>query len=210
MVAKSGFGGQRARVPKVAPDAGQELPEDIPAQTPKRRTRLSSQAGAHEGREQQARAAQDLHPGSDTPWTPPTSLSAPPARKGYRQKWVRVAIFGRPDVQNMARKFREGWLPRKANTVPKSFHVPSIRSGQFAGCIGVEGSLLCEMPEARVAQRNAFYRKRAEQMAQDIERNVQNINRSIPHHAGFGRITKTATTKVVRRAPVDSGEEMEA
>lgn len=203
-MAKGGFGGQRNRVPKAAPDDGQ-------VEDPAPRTRRASQgAQAHEGREQQARAAQELHPKADTPWAPPTSLEAPPPRPGYKQKWVRIAIFGRPDVQNMARKFREGWIPRKANTVPKTFHVPSLRSGQFAGCIGVEGSLLCEMPVALVDQRNAHYRKRAEQMAQDIERNVQNINRSIPHHAGFGRITKTETTKLVRRAPVDTEEEADA
>lgn len=203
-----GFGGQRPRVPKAAED-----PEAKPA--PAKRTRLNAQAArARAGREQETRASQDLHPGSNAPWAPPTSLDAPPPRKGFKQKWIRIAIFGRPDVQNMSRKFKEGWLPRKSDTVPKSFHVPSIKSGQFAGYIGVEGSLLCEMPEARVAQRNAHYRKRAEQMAQDIERNMGNVNRSIPHHAGFGRITKQATTRVLTHktndAGVDTGEEIEA
>lgn len=206
-----GFGGRRDRVPKAAEDRQPE----VEAKAPQKRTRRGAQAARmRSGREAQARAAQDLHPGSDTPWTAPTSLDAPPERQGFKQKWVRVAIYGRPDVQNMARKFKEGWLPRKADTVPKSFHVPSIRSGQFAGCIGVEGSILCEMPTSKRDQRNAHYRKRAEQMAQDIERNMGNVNRSIPHHAGFGRITKQATTKVLthRRndAGVDTGEEIEA
>lgn len=203
---KKGFGGRQGRVPKALEDGEQEAPQ--------RRSRLATQGSrSRAGREAQARASQDLHPGSDTPWTPPTSLEAPPARPGYKQKWIRIAVYGRDDGQNVARKFREGWVPRKADSVPKTFHVPSIRSGQFAGYIGVEGSILCEMPTALVDQRNAHWRKKSEKMAQDIERNVANINRSIPHHAGFGRITKQASTKVLTHRTddaVDSGEEIEA
>jgi len=210
----TGFGAARTRVPKVA---GEErtLPADIETRkTPlesKRRSRRSSQAArGHPSRQQEARAMQDLHPASDTPWVVPTSLEAPPKRNGYRQKWVRTAIRQVDDVQNVSRKFREGWLPRPSNTVPKQFSVPTIRSGQFAGCIGVEGMILCEMPESRAAQRDAHWRKKSEMMAQDIEKNLHRASSAIPQHAGFGRITKTATTKVVRPAPVDTGEEMEA
>lgn len=210
MKSGKGFGGARSRVP---PAKGDE--EAAPARAaPQRRTRRAAQTSrARDGREQQLRANQDVHPGSDTPWAAPTSLEAPPARPGFKQKWVRCAIFGKPDVQNMARKFREGWLPRQANSVPKSFHAPTIRSGQFVGSIGVEGSILCEMPSAKVAQRNAHYRAKSERMAQDIERNVANVNSRIPHHAGFGRIRKTSTTKVLTHRnedAVDSGEEIEA
>jgi len=52
---------------------------------------------------------------------------------------------------------REGWQPRDAKTVSKDFPVATIEHGKFAGYIGVEGMVLCEMPEEMVAQRNEYY-----------------------------------------------------
>src|SRR6266581_434981 len=208
MAKRAGFGAARVRRPPVAGD----VERAGPTATPKRPYRRAAQASrGHESRLQQTRAMQELHPESEKgSWSPGVSLEAPPSRPGYRQKWVRVAVYGRDDVQNVARKFREGWLPRQAETSPKSFSVPTISSGRFAGAIGVEGMILCEMPEKQAAKRNAFWHRKAEMMAQDIEKNIASANQRIPHHAGFGRITKTAMSKVVRPAPVDTEEELEA
>lgn len=210
-----GFGGSKGRVrtPRVASDDEMgsiaETLRTVPARSRKARaasrSRKSTPRAVRESRVQGQRAAREEHPETDAPWAPPTSLEAPPPREGYRQKWVRVAIFGRDDVQNVSRKFREGWLPRPVESVPKSFHVPTIRNGQFAGCIGVEGSILCEMPEKKARQRNDHYRRRAQQMAEDIERNISNINRSIPRHNGFGRIEKVERSVRVRPRAEDVG-----
>ena len=40
---------------------------------------------------------------------------------------------------------REGWEARPASTV-KNQLFPTINHGQWEGCIGIEGMLLCEMP----------------------------------------------------------------
>ena len=51
---------------------------------------------------------------------------------------------------------REGWEPRKAETV-KSKLFPTINHGQWQGCTGIEGMLLCEMPEERHAAMKEYY-----------------------------------------------------
>jgi len=51
---------------------------------------------------------------------------------------------------------REGWSARKAETV-KSKLFPTINHGQWEGCIGIEGMLLCEMPEERHRSMKAYY-----------------------------------------------------
>ena len=39
-----------------------------------------------------------------TTWTPPNSLDAPPAPKGYRHRWIRVEILGNDDTKKCIRK----------------------------------------------------------------------------------------------------------
>jgi hypothetical protein len=37
-------------------------------------------------------------------WTPPSSLDAPPAPKGYVHRWIRVTIQGFEDTSNVSRE----------------------------------------------------------------------------------------------------------
>ena len=80
-----------------------------------------------------------------TTWTPPALLDAPEARPGMVQRWVATTIQGKDTPDNVYKRMREGWEPRKASTV-KDQKFPTINHGQWAGCIGIEGMLLCEMP----------------------------------------------------------------
>ena len=59
----------------------------------------------------------------DEVWQPPALLDAPPARDGMRQRWVATSILGSEVPHHTMRRFREGWTPRPADTVPTSFPV---------------------------------------------------------------------------------------
>lgn len=96
-----------------------------------------------------------------------------------RQRWVRVSMHGVDDVSNYAKQQREGWKPRRADSVPASFQVPRITEGQFAGCIGVHGVILCEMPEERVKQRTAYYREQIRAQTQAVEHDLEKDFKSI-------------------------------
>ena len=76
-----------------------------------------------------------------TTWTPPALLDAPDARPGFIQRWVATTIQGKDTPDNVYKRMREGWEPRKASTV-KDQKFPTINHGQWAGCIGIEGMLL--------------------------------------------------------------------
>lgn len=71
-------------------------------------------------------------------------------------------MLGQSDPAHVHKKFREGWTPRPLDSVPKGFAVPTLNHGQFNGCIGIEGLILCEMPVARVAQRNEYYARKGQ------------------------------------------------
>ena len=91
-----------------------------------------------------------------TAWKPPALLDAPDARPGYVQRWVATSIQGKDTPDNVYKRMREGWEPRKAETVMSKLF-PTINHGQWQGCTGIEGMLLCEMPEERHRSMKEYY-----------------------------------------------------
>ena len=53
------------------------------------------------------------------PWAPPSTLDAPPAPHGYVHRWVRTAIRGDDDQNNVYSRMREGWEPVRADEYPE-------------------------------------------------------------------------------------------
>jgi len=91
-------------------------------------------------------------------WTPPSSLDAPPAPDGFRQKWLRAETMGFDDTKNMSGKMRSGWELVRADQYPDS-NYPTIKEGKYAGVIGVGGLLLARIPEEIAQSREAYFRK---------------------------------------------------
>jgi hypothetical protein len=161
-------------------------------------------ASVHGARAKQTREAEEVHEYADEPWVRPATLPHIPAREGFVQRWVRVSVRGDHDATNVSSKFREGWRPRKADTLPKDFPVPKIEQGHYTGCIGVGGNILCEMPKERNNQRNAFYRKRRERQTAAI--NAELAQASSHGHAGFGHIERAQKSMVVREVAAADDE----
>ena len=91
-------------------------------------------------------------------WTPPSSLDAPPAPDGFRQKWLRAETMGFDDTKNMSGKMRSGWELVRADQYPDS-NYPTVKEGKYAGVIGVGGLLLARIPEEITQSREAYFRK---------------------------------------------------
>ena len=108
----------------------------------------------------------------DTAWKPPSLLDAPEPRPGQTQRWIATSIQGRDTPDNVYKRMREGWEPRKADTV-KDKLFPTINHGQWAGSIGIEGMLLCEMPVEKHRQMKNYYHSRSleanESVAGDLD-----------------------------------------
>jgi hypothetical protein len=91
-------------------------------------------------------------------WTPPSSLDAPPAPDGFRQKWLRAETMGFDDTKNMSGKMRSGWELVRADLYPDS-NYPTVKEGKYAGVIGVGGLLLARISEEIAQSREAYFRK---------------------------------------------------
>jgi hypothetical protein len=160
---------------------------------------------ANETRAQVDRSVEHDRELENKPYIRPTSLQAPAARPGYRQRWVNVGVEGKWDERNWAKKQREGWLPRQVSTVPKNFQVPRIHSGRFSGCVGVEGMILCEMTVAQNNKRRAFYEGLTQRKTKAVDEDIRRVNRVAG--GGFGPIKKGEASKLVREKTIAGAED---
>jgi len=108
-------------------------------------------------------------------WRPSNLLEAPEARPGYKQRWIATMVLGQETPTNVAKRLREGWQPRDPKTVKNAEHFPTIEHGKFAGYIGIEGMLLCEMPEEMVNERNLYYARMTENLMRSVEQDMHRV-----------------------------------
>jgi hypothetical protein len=155
-------------------DVPQRRPQSGKAK-PKQKSAARRQPPVHATRAQEEVRPPVHGEDEDRPWTPPANLEAPPPRPGYVQRWIRVSIRAEDDVTNVSQSFQEGWEPRRADTVPPGFNVPTISHGKYSGIVGVHGLILCEMPAKRNAERNAYYRNIATQQTQAVATDLATI-----------------------------------
>ena len=113
----------------------------------------------------------------DTAWKPPSLLDAPEPRPGYTQRWIATSIQGRDTPDNVYKRMREGWTPRKADTVKDSLF-PTINHGQWAGSIGIEGMLLCEMPTEKHRQMKNYYNNKSVEANQSVAGDLDALGRN--------------------------------
>ena len=98
------------------------------------------------------------------PWTPPSSLDAPPPPEGYVHRWIRESVMGYDDNKNLSARLREGFELVRADEYP-NFEAPTVQDGKHAGVIGVGGLILARFPVESKTERDKFYReKTADQM----------------------------------------------
>jgi hypothetical protein len=185
---------------------GTEVPDRAgPAKSTKRSRGKASQndSRAREARAQADRAVEHDRVLEDKPYVRPSSLEAPAPRPGMKQRWVHVGVEGKWDSKNWARKQREGWVPRASSTVPKNFQVPRIDTGRFAGCIGVEGMILCEITLGQAKKRRDYYAEKNRVTTKAVDDDLRKTNRFVG--GGFGPIKKAEQSQVVREVAGGAG-----
>ena len=153
---------------------------------------------ARKSRDSETHDMQPVHVEEDTPWLRGASLEMPNARPGMDQRWIRAAMKGQDDATNWARKLREGWKPRKADTVPEDFPVPRIEHGKHSGYIGIEGMILCERPMEISRRRTKHFSDQTERRTMAINADLQRTNAENRNPA-FGPISMAIGNRKVMR-----------
>ena len=104
-------------------------------------------------------------------WTPPNSLDAPPAPKGFRNQWIRAETMGYQDTKNVAASLREGYELVRADEYPDQDY-PQMSEGRYAGIIGVGGLLLARIPEEIALQIDEYYKQRTRDKEEAINNDL--------------------------------------
>ena len=104
-------------------------------------------------------------------WSPPNSLDAPPAPKGFRHQWIRAESMGYQDTKNVAASLREGYELVRADEYPDQ-DFPQMIEGKYAGVIGVGGLLLARIPEEIAAQIEAYYNQKTQEKEEAINNDL--------------------------------------
>jgi hypothetical protein len=52
-------------------------------------------------------------------WENPSNLPSPNPQEGWVFRWIRTSLLGNTDNPNVSKKFREGWIPCKAEDHPE-------------------------------------------------------------------------------------------
>lgn len=103
-------------------------------------------------------------------WLPPQLLPTPAPQEGWEFRWVRTSIMGQFDPTNTSAKFREGWVPVKADDHPE-LQVLRDPNSRFKDNVEVGGLLLCKAPKEMVAQRKAWYDAQAQGQIDAVDNN---------------------------------------
>ncbi len=123
--------------------------------------------------EKQASRASQTRSKTERPkvWTPPSSLDAPPAPKGFRHRWIRAESLGFDDTKNISGRLREGFVLVRADEYPDSDY-PVVPSGKYSGVIGVGGLLLARISEEIAKQRAAYIESLAKGQDEAVEHDL--------------------------------------
>lgn len=105
------------------------------------------------------------------PWSPPSSLDAPPAPEGFVHRWIRASVMGFDDKKNLSARVREGFELVRADEYP-DFEAPTIQDGRHAGVIGVGGLVLARFPVETRDERNAYYGKRTQDQMKAVDNDL--------------------------------------
>ena len=97
-------------------------------------------------------------------------LPTPEPRDGLSFRWIRTSTLGNADMTNVSGRFRDGYVPVKAEDYPE-LHIMSDIDSRFKDNIEVGGLLLCAIPTEQQEDRIYGQLEAAQNQAEAVDRN---------------------------------------
>jgi|TARA_B110000240_G_scaffold168666_1_gene191240 hypothetical protein len=104
------------------------------------------------------------------PWKRSSMLPTPEPRDGLSFRWIRTSTLGNADMTNVSGRFRDGYVPVKADEYPE-LHIMSDVGSRFKDNIEVGGLLLCAIPTQDRDDRIHGQLETAQNQAEAVDRN---------------------------------------
>ena len=126
-------------------------------------------------RESRDEGARDKETRGYDGWKPPSLLPTPLPSPGVKYRYIRSSSLGDADVKNVSSRFREGWVPVKAEDHPE-LEIMTDPESRFKDGVEVGGLLLCKTSEENVEARNDYYAKRTKSQMDSVDNNYLREN----------------------------------
>jgi len=127
----------------------------------------------HESRVDEMSEYDATHQLDATPYVRPSSLDAPPCRKGMTQRWVRQSVHGVADPKNLNRKWREGWRPRSPDTLSEEWRIYATFADNTEGRIVVDDLILMEINSSTLARRKKHIEEQTALQMNSVEHDLE-------------------------------------
>lgn len=108
-------------------------------------------------------------------WAPPQLLPSPRPQQGWTFRWIRTSILGQLDPTNASAKFREGWVPVKAEDHPEIMMI-SDPTSKFPGSVEIGGLVLCKAPTEMVEARKEWFDAQTKSQIEAVDNNFMKTN----------------------------------
>jgi hypothetical protein len=102
-------------------------------------------------------------------------LPTPEPQDGFKFRWIRTSTLGNADMTNVSSRFREGYMPVRAEDHPE-LQIMSDVDSRFKGNIEVGGLLLCKAPLEDVQARVEGQLEMAQSQIDAVDRNFMREN----------------------------------
>jgi len=114
-------------------------------------------------------------------------------QEGMTLRWIRVLLKGRDDIQNVGKRFSEGWQFVTIDEVPEMAHNSFVKEeGKYTGAICRGDLALAKMTKARAQSRKEFYENKSREMIDAVNAQLmRESNSAMP-------ISNSSRTKVTR------------
>lgn len=105
-------------------------------------------------------------------YVPPSVMPDPRPQPGWVFGWIRISVYGEPDIKSVNAALSEGWVPCKRQDHPE------IRMNNYGGFrndapqgdeVIVGGLMLCKKPVEQHAAKQKYFNDLTERQIQGVE-----------------------------------------
>jgi hypothetical protein len=104
-------------------------------------------------------------------YRPAATLPDPTPEPGYSFRWVAKAVLGQEVPTNISQKFRDGWVPVKAEDHPEL-----MVKGDANGNVEIGGLILCKMLTEQLEAQKEYYEKQAQDQMNSVDNHFMRNN----------------------------------
>jgi len=102
-------------------------------------------------------------------WRPPNALEVPEPPAGYKYRWIRHELRGEDQASNIYKWERQGYTPVRPSELGDDYPHDTFEGGKHEGVVRSGDVILAKVPLEIVEQRNAYYRKKTEDLQKSVD-----------------------------------------